>query len=173
MALLMLLRHGIAEEPNADRRDAERRLTGEGKRKTREVAAGMAVLELPVEAVLTSPLVRARQTAEIVADVYGLDEARLEIVEALAPGHDADAVFRALRPHQAAAGVLLVGHEPDMGELTSTLLVGTPGLVGVRFKKAGLAAVSVASLPPLGAGVLELLAGPALLRRLGRAGIVG
>ena len=62
-----------------------------------------------------------------------------------------------------------MGHEPDMGELVSTLLVGTPGLVGVRFKKAGLAGVAVGALPPRGAGMLEFMMSPAQLRRIGRA----
>jgi hypothetical protein len=55
-----------------------------------------------------------------------------------------------------------------MGELTSTLLVGTPGLLTVDFKKAGVAVVSVAALPPRSAGVLELFTGPGPLRRIGR-----
>jgi phosphohistidine phosphatase len=166
--LLILLRHGIAEEAAAGQRDEDRRLTGEGKRKTREVAAGMRGLDLPVDVILTSPLRRARETAAIVADVYDLAEECVEVVTALAPARGPEAVFKALAPHRTAAGVVLVGHEPDMGELTSTLLVGTPGLLSVDFKKAGLAVVSVAALPPRSAGVLELFTGPGPLRRIGR-----
>lgn len=171
--LVMLLRHGIAEDPSATHGDAARRLTGEGKRKTREVVAGMHALDLPVDAILSSPLVRARQTAEIVADVYGIAADGIDVIEALAPGHDVDDVLAALRPHREAGGIVLVGHEPDMGELVSTLLVGTPGLVGVRFKKAGLAGVTVGSLPPRGAGILEFMMGPGQLRRIGRAAMMG
>jgi phosphohistidine phosphatase SixA len=87
---------------------------------------------------------------------------------ALAPGGGADAVFAALHAHANANAILLVGHQPDLGELASTLLVGTPGLLPLPFKKAGLAGVSVASLPPRAAGMLEFFLTPAQLRRIGR-----
>ena len=161
--LVMLLRHAIAEDPGS-RPDEERRLTPEGKRKLREVVAGMRALGLPVEAVLSSPLTRAGETAQMVADVFDVG---VEITPALAPGGRAEAVFAALEGRRAA-GVVLVGHEPDMGELMSTLLVGSSGLVSVRFKKAGLAGITVASLPPHAAGILEFFLAPAQLRRIGR-----
>lgn len=165
--LVMLLRHAIAEEHAVDRSDAERRLTGEGKRKLREVVAGMRALGLPVEAILTSPLRRARETAAILADAYGLGD-DVVTCDALAPGGDLDDVFAALAPCGRAAGIVLVGHEPGMGELASTLVAGTPGLVHFTFRKAGLAGVTVARLPPRGAGTLEFFLTPAQLRRIGR-----
>ena len=140
--LLLLLRHGIAEEPAADRRDEERRLTGEGRRKLREVVEGMRALALPIDVILASPLRRARETAAIVAAGYDLDESAVVDTPALAPGGGADAVFAALHAHANANAILLVGHQPDLGELASTLLVGTPGLLPLPFKKAGLAGVS-------------------------------
>ncbi len=165
--LLLLLRHAIAEEA-ADRPDAERRLTGEGRRKLREVVTGMRALELPIEVVLTSPLRRARETAAIVAAEYGLDDDRVIDSPALAPRGGADAVFAALATHAHRETLLLVGHQPDLGELASVLLVGTPGLVPLPFKKAGLAAISVASMPPRAAGTLEFFLTPGQLRRIGR-----
>ena len=165
--LLLLLRHGIAEEAAASHRDQDRRLTGEGKRKLREVVAGMRALELPVEAVLSSPLRRAVETAEIVAEAYGLADA-VEITPALAPGAGPDAVHAALATIGAPSGVVLVGHEPDMGALASTLLVGTPSLLQMGFRKAGLAGIVVASLPPRRAAALEFFLAPGQLRRIGR-----
>jgi len=165
--LLMLLRHGIAEALSASRPDEDRRLTGEGKRRVREVAAGMRALELPVEAILTSPLRRAEETARIVAEVYERIGG-LEVTRALAPGSGADKVFAALSSCTSAAGVVLVGHEPDLGELASTLLAGTPGLLHLQLKKAGLVGITVASLPPRGAGILEFLLTPGQLRRIAR-----
>ncbi len=164
--LLLLLRHAIAEDSGAARSDEERRLTGEGKRKLREVVAGMRALELPVDVILTSPLVRARETAEIVADGYGLDDG-IE-TPALAPGAGPDAVLAALASIGRPSGVVLVGHEPDLAGLASTLLVGTPGLLHMGFRKAGLAGIVVASLPPRSAGALEFFMTPAQLRRIGR-----
>jgi len=168
--MLMLLRHGIAEDAAPGEADAERRLTGEGKRKLREVAAGMRALKLPVDVILTSPLRRARETAEIVAVEHGIDESAVFTTAALAPAGDRDALFTVLGSHTRAEGIVLVGHQPDLGELASVLLVGTPGLVQLPFKKAGLAAISVALLPPRTAGTLEFFVTPGQLRRIGRGG---
>ncbi len=168
-SVLLLLRHGIAEDPGEAQTDEERRLTGEGRRKVREVAEGMRALQLPVDVILTSPLRRTRETAAIVAGAYELDDTAVIDAPALAPGGGPDRVLAALQPHARAGAVLLVGHQPDLGELASTLLVGTPGLVPLPFKKAGLAVISVASLPPRAAGTLESFLTPAQLRRIGRA----
>ncbi|MBI3770249.1 MAG: histidine phosphatase family protein [Deltaproteobacteria bacterium] len=167
--LLLLLRHAIAEDPISDRPDEERRLTGEGKRKLREVVAGMRALELPLNVILTSPLHRTRETAAIVAGAYGLEDDRVIDTPALAPGGAAAELFGALAEHVRSESVLLVGHQPDLGELASILLVGTPGLVPLPFKKAGLAAIIVGSLPPRSAGTLEFFLTPGQLRRIGRA----
>lgn len=165
--LLMLLRHAIAEESSTTGRDEDRRLTGEGKRKLREVVAGMRALELPVERVLASPLRRAVETAEIVAEGFGAVE-DVETTPALAPGAGPDAVIAALADVGRPSGVVLVGHEPDLAALASTLLTGTPGLVPMGFRKAGLAGIVVASLPPRSAGALEFFLTPSQLRRIGR-----
>lgn len=165
--LLLLLRHAIAEEQSATGRDEDRRLTGEGKRKLREVVAGMRALELPVDVVLSSPLRRAVETAEIVADGYGSSK-EIEIVPALAPSAGPDAVIAALAHIGRPSGAVLVGHEPDLAGLASTLLTGTPGLLHMGFRKAGLAGIMVASLPPRSAGALEFFLTPTQLRRIGR-----
>ena len=162
----MLLRHAIAEDPSAGRSDEERRLTGEGKRKLREIVAGMRAIELPVDAIFTSPLRRARETAEILAAGYGLEDQITECA-ALGGGGRHDAVLGALRGVRGA-GVVLVGHEPDMGELASTLLTGSAGLVHLDFRKAGLCGIAVGSLPPRAAGTLHFFLTPGQLRRLGR-----
>jgi phosphohistidine phosphatase len=166
--LLMLLRHAIAEESSSTGRDEDRRLTGEGKRKLREVVAGMRALELPVDVVLTSPLRRAVETAEIVADGYGSSD-DVELTPSLAPGASPDAVLAALAGLGRPSGIVLVGHEPDLAILASTLLTGTGGLVHMAFRKAGLAGIVVASLPPRSAGALEFFLTPSQLRRIGRA----
>ena len=164
--LLLLLRHGIAEDAQRDQRDEDRRLTGEGKRKLRSAVGGMRDIGIPVETILTSPLRRARETAAIVAEGYDRDD--VIVMPALAPGGGADAVLDALAAYRDSSAIVLVGHQPDMGELASTLLVGTPSLVPLPFKKAGLAAITVTSLPPRSAGVLEFFVTPAQLRRMGR-----
>jgi len=148
-------------------RDEDRRLTAEGKRKLREVVAGMRALELPVERVLSSPLRRAIETAEIVAEAWGSSE-DVEVTPALSPGAGPDAAIAALADIGRPSGVVLVGHEPDVTGLVSTLLTGTPSLVHVGFRKAALAGILVASLPPRAAGSLEFFLTPGQLRRIGR-----
>jgi phosphohistidine phosphatase SixA len=117
--------------------------------------------------VLTSPLRRAIETAEIVAEAYGSAE-DVEATPSLAPGAGPDAVIAALAGIGKPSGVVLVGHEPDLAALASTLLTGTPGLLHLGFRKAGLAGIVVASLPPRSAGVLEFFLTPGQLRRIGR-----
>ncbi len=163
----MLLRHAIAEEQSTTGHDEDRRLTGEGKRKLREAVAGMRALELPVERVLASPLRRAVETAEIVAEAFGSTD-DVDTTPALAPGAGPDAVITALADVGRPSGIVLVGHEPDLAALASTLLTGTAGLVHMGFRKAGLAGIVVASLPPRSAGALEFFLTPGQLRRIGR-----
>ncbi len=166
--LILLLRHGIAEDAQRGQNDEDRRLTGEGKRKLREAVAGMRAADIPVGTILTSPLRRARETAEIVAEGYEREDDMTEL-PALAPGGRAEAVLEVLGDHRDAGGsVLLVGHQPDLGELASTLLVGTPSLVPLPFRKAGLAGITVPALPPRSAGVLEFFLTPGQLRKMAR-----
>lgn len=166
--LILLLRHADAEQASAGRPDAERRLTAKGVSTVREVVSGMRALGLPVDAILTSPLQRARETAAIVAGGYDLN-GQVKSTTALAPGAGAEAALVALEACQGASSIMLVGHQPDLGEIASTLLVGTPGLVALPFKKAALAGISVATLPPRVAGVLEFFLEPRHLQMVGRS----
>lgn len=155
MAELLLLRHGIAEERSGDRDDAERALTAEGRERTREVLARLIQLELAGSALFSSPLTRARQTAEL-ACAAGLAPA-LRLHEGLAPGGDP---WPLLRPLTQRERLVLVGHEPDLGLLAAALIGATPG--SVVLKKAGVALLEL--VPAGGAdrprGRLRLLMGP-------------
>src|SRR5687767_6164044 len=120
-----VFRHGLAEESGPDWPDDEKRpLTAEGKQKTREVAAGLKVLSVMPDAIYTSPLVRARQTAEIVAKELGLLP-RVRETANLAPGASAEALFAEVREMSPSAdAILVIGHEPDLGYLVSRLATG-------------------------------------------------
>jgi len=139
---LLLLRHGIAEERSEDREDADRALTPAGRRRTREVLDRAVLLGLGVERLIASPLLRARQTAEL-AVAAGLAPS-LELASALAPGGDpmpllAPWLDAAVLPaaSEARLSLALVGHEPDLGDLVAALLGAPPGSVPLR--KAGIA----------------------------------
>ena len=131
---LWLLRHAEAE-PHGARPDAERRLTARGEAQAR--AAGVALARLDVEfgAVLFSPKVRARQTAELAAESWSEEQrAALAVYAPLAGGFDADQALEAAAYVGPEDRVLLVGHEPDL----SNALAGLTG-ARVDLKKGGLA----------------------------------
>lgn len=157
-----LLRHGVAETagPHTGWRDEPRALTEAGRRRMQAAATGMARLGLTFDAVATSPLVRCRQTAEIVCSEIGgtpTPDARL------APGLDADTLVDVLLERPIDASVLICGHEPDLSTVTGALVGGG----WLDFKKGALAIVEL-DVPRIRAGVLRALYPPSALRKLGR-----
>jgi phosphohistidine phosphatase len=168
---LQILRHGIAEDLGpAWGSDEQRPLTDEGRKKTREVGIGLVALEVAPDAIFTSPLVRARETAEIVARELKA-EARLKTLPLLAPGSDLEELLRALgAAAPLARSIMVVGHEPSLGMLVSRLLCGDARALETPLKKAGLARVEVDALPPSGRGTLVGFYGPGPLRAAGRGG---
>src|SRR5208283_4502871 len=111
---LYILRHGIGTEPDARAfaKDADRPLTSEGKRKLGQVAGAMEALELSFDLILSSPYLRARQTAEIIAEALKARK-RLEISDSLTPGGSTKKLVELLnRLQPSPENVLLVGHEP-------------------------------------------------------------
>lgn len=158
---LALLRHAPAEaaEGLAPGADALRGLTPRGQRKLRRVRAGLARAGLRFDGLLTSPLRRARQTADL---VQSLVTGPCEVEPALAapPGADLLARLRGQRP-------LLVGHEPHLSALAAWLVHGDPALgAGLRLRKAGL--LLLEGEPRPGGMRLVALLPPGLARRLGR-----
>ena len=141
---LYLLRHAKAEELGAtdSRRDCDRALQPEGIKRMRRVAGGMAALELRFDAILSSPFVRAKQTAEIVTKTFACPK-KLQLLVALEPDSDPDDTVEYLRQFRRGSDdVLLVGHEPHLSRLVSALVAGGSAL-GLNFKKAGLCKLSV------------------------------
>jgi phosphohistidine phosphatase len=112
--------------------------------------------------VLTSPLVRAKQTAEILVDGLKSTPA-MTVLPALAPGISPEVAAEALAQFKKAQTIALVGHEPGLGELGAWLIGADAPLV---FKKGGVARIDVPAIPPTGAGQLIWLATPKMLRSL-------
>jgi phosphohistidine phosphatase len=133
---LWLLRHAEAE-PHGTREDSQRRLTERGERQARAAGAALARLGASFEAVLFSPKVRARQTAELAAEAWPAGEReRLAAHASLASDFDGAQALDAAAQLDADGRLLLVGHEPDMSRVLADL-------TGVRaaVKKGGVAAV--------------------------------
>jgi len=112
---IVLLRHGIAEDRSEDKPDADRKLTEAGKRRMKKIAKSLAKLFPEAEALYSSPLVRAVETAEAVEKAYG-GEIRTETTELLEPGADVGD-FRRLLADTKAEFAIFVGHEPNLTEI--------------------------------------------------------
>lgn len=136
---LFVLRHGIAVERGAPgfENDAARPLTPKGKRQLRKAAAAMKKMDLRLDLILSSPLLRAKQTAEIVAVGLKLKK-RLKFSDELQPDGNVKKLFLQigeLKP--APENILLAGHEPYLSRLISLLVSGGENMA-VDFKKGGL-----------------------------------
>jgi phosphohistidine phosphatase len=136
---LYLLRHGIAAEPEMAgfKPDSERSLTAKGKNRLRIAARAMAELNLSFDLILSSPFRRAKQTAEIIAKYFKLRE-KLAFSDDLTPAGNPRLLIQQLnhfRPEPK--NILLVGHEPYLGQLIALLAGGNTSLE-IDFKKGGL-----------------------------------
>lgn len=136
-----LVRHGIAAARFAGLDDRARALTPEGLEKMRRISAALARLGVKFDEIWTSPLLRARQTAEVLATGPG-ERALIKTVPALEPGGDFEALRSQLSEHAELDSIALVGHEPSISEFTSRLL-GTSSPLVLRFKKGGVALVEL------------------------------
>jgi phosphohistidine phosphatase len=160
---LYLIRHGVAEERGSNwPDDTKRPLTERGMDRMRKAARGIARTGTTFDIVMTSPLTRARQTAEIVAGAF---DPRPAIVtsDALSPGGSYSMLIADLQKSARRTRVALVGHEPGIGELAAKL-IGSK--TAIEFKKGAVCRIDVEGMPPAGAGMLRWFATPRLLRSL-------
>jgi phosphohistidine phosphatase len=157
---LVFLRHGIAEERTGEKPDEERSLTPEGHGRMKQIARGLEEIFPKAQAIYTSPLVRAVQTALWVSKAYR-SRIKVHTSEALAP-EASEKEFLQFVEGLKERRVVLVGHEPT---LTSNMmaLVKLKGSRHLELKKGGCYGVRV---PADGAGTLEWLLSPRILRRL-------
>lgn len=160
---LYLIRHGLAEERGeAWPDDNKRPLTEEGMSRMRKAARGLARLGVSLDVVLSSPLVRARQTAEIVA--AGLDpRPALVNADSLVPDGSYAAIVTELEKHARKTRLALVGHEPAIGELAARLIGSRHP---IEFKKGAVCRIDVDDLPPGGPGDLRWMLTPKILCRI-------
>ena len=163
-ATLYLVRHAIAAERGDEwPDDTKRPLTERGVSRFTQCVAGLRWLDAAIDEIFTSPLVRARQTADILA--AGVDgKPSVKLLDALAPGHTASAVMGQLARAAKRRRIALVGHEPDLGELAAQLIgAGRP----LAFKKGGVCRIDVEGLTSRRPGSLAWFVTPKVLRGLG------
>ena len=151
---LYVMRHGPAEDTAASGRDGDRALTTSGRERVRSVAKRLVEVGEAPRVIISSPLVRALQTAEIVAAELGID--KVETGHELAPGGDAAVLARALLASDRKRP-MVVGHEPDLSALVATLLAGS-------FHHEMLKAMVVGLQLKPGEGKLRFILDPKTLR---------
>jgi phosphohistidine phosphatase len=161
---LYILRHGDAVEHGDPRYpERERPLTPKGTQRTKTLAHALRQMEISIDAMLSSPLTRARQTAEIIAHGLRMQGKKLELTEHLAPSGSMQHLVEQLNAISPAPGsVLLVGHEPYLSGLVSLLCTGGPGL-SLVLKKGGLCRLDADVLDCGKCATLEWLLAPRLL----------
>jgi phosphohistidine phosphatase len=162
---LYILRHAKAGERSARfPDDSKRPLTKDGEKEMFRVAKGMRAMELSVGLILSSPYVRAKRTAEIVAEVFKSNKLRLS--KNLASGADSRDLIRELNDdYSSLKNILLVGHEPYLSKLISRLSAGDEKL-SLHFKKAGLCKLTVGELRFGRCATVEWILTPGQLSRL-------
>jgi len=165
---LYIVRHGIAidrEDPRSPS-DPERYLTPEGLKKTREVARGFASLKISPNVFLSSPYVRALQTAELFAEAIKFSKSKIKQTDLLLPGAEPAAFFRELlRTSRSEESAICFGHAPHLDELIAFALSSKKDLT--QLKKAGAACLELTRISPP-AGSLAWLSTPKILRKRGR-----
>ena len=146
---LYLIRHGVAEERgDAWPDDSKRPLTEDGIERMRGAARGLSRLGVTLDVVLTSPFVRTRQTAELVASAFA-ERPPVVAVESLTPNGSFQGLLNDLEKQAKRACIALVGHEPDLGEIAARLGGMRQAL---EFKKGAMCRIDVKTIPPAGAG---------------------
>jgi len=162
---LLVFRHGIAEDRDKSGGDFGRALTPKGTARTKAAAVGLTVLCDPPDLILTSPKVRAKQTAEIAAEAFDQPIAEEPV---LADGSASD-VREALAGRRERR-LMIVGHEPTLSELIELLIADRPLRGGLLLKKAGAALIDVGlEAGDDDPGILHWLLPPRVLRALGGA----
>ncbi|WP_407275994.1 SixA phosphatase family protein [Halothiobacillus sp. DCM-1] len=164
---ILLIRHAPAEDRDAfaltGAPDALRPLTARGIERMQHAARGLMTLALPIERLISSPLTRARQTAELLAPALEIRNIDLEPV--LSPENPPVAVIDWLRKQPRVEGMALVGHEPNLGELFEILLHDR-SLGNTPFKKGGAALLRFSDGIAAGQGQLVWFLSPGILRAL-------
>ena len=162
---LYLVRHAIAAERGSEwPDDTKRPLTERGISRFKEAVKGLRRLDIALDEIFTSPLVRARQTADLLA--AGLEgKPPVKVLDGLAPGHTSSAVITQLAKVARRRRVALVGHEPELGELAAQLIGAGRAL---PFKKGGICRIDLGSLTSKQAASLVWFLPPNVLRQIRR-----
>jgi phosphohistidine phosphatase len=161
---LYLIRHGVAAERGEDfPDDSKRPLTNGGISRLRKEAKALDAIGVAIDHIITSPLVRTKQTADIFAESLK-SKPSVSQSDALAPAGTSTAVVQELAKHMRKGRIALVGHEPNIGELAGRLIGARMPL---EFKKGAICRIDFEVFPPKGIGQLRWFVTPRMLREIG------
>jgi len=160
---LYLIRHGVAADRGEEYPDDSKRpLTSDGISQLRKQAKALDSLDIGFDHIITSPLVRTRQTADVFAE-HLKSKPSVSNSDALAPAGTPAAVLQELGKHMRKARIALVGHEPNIGELAARLIGSRTPLA---FKKGAICRIDFEVFPPKGSGQLRWFVTPKMLRKM-------
>ena len=167
---LYLMRHGIAEPLGEGNQflDFMRALTPEGHRKLREICKGLKRLGVEFQLLASSPLVRARETAEVVGEVLHFQQP-VQLWNELEAGGSLPLLLKKLEASGPLNSILLVGHQPDLGFLASHLVFGSSH-VALDFKKGGICCIQISEFPLQVPAELVWMLPPRVLRVISEPG---
>jgi phosphohistidine phosphatase len=167
---LLIIRHGIAEDKDTfaatGKTDDLRPLTAEGRTKMTHSAEGLREVAPTISLLATSPLVRARETADIIGRVYGIEVRETEV---LRPTASFDEFLGWLKGRSEQPVVAIVGHEPHLSKLATFLMTGEKES-RIELKKGGACSLTFDGVPKSGSATLDWLLHPSHLRSLARPG---
>ncbi len=164
---LYIIRHAIAvdEDTPEYEDDSQRPLTDKGKKKMRQIAKGLRTLGVDFDLILSSPYVRAKETAEILADVFKIKK-ELELSDNLVPMGDPDLLISEINEKYSANSIALVGHEPFLTALIGLLVSENVGME-MTLKKGGVCRLATDDLHHARKAALEWLLTPGILVEIG------
>jgi phosphohistidine phosphatase len=164
---LYIIRHAIAVDEGSPEyeQDSQRPLTDKGKKKMRQIAKGLRSLGVDVDLILSSPYTRAKETAEILAEVFKI-KVDVAFSDKLVPMGDPDLLISEINEKYTVESIVLVGHEPQLSSLIS-LLVSENASVDLTLKKGGVCRLSADDLHYARKATLEWLLTPGILVEIG------
>jgi phosphohistidine phosphatase len=163
---LYIIRHAIAVDEGTSEyeSDSERPLTDKGRKKMRQIAKGLRSLGVEFDLILSSPYVRARETAEILAEVFKMKK-KIDFSDNLIPMGNPELLITEVNEKFSVESMAVVGHEPHLSALVG-LLVGENGKLDVTLKKGGVCYLSADDLHQERRATLEWLLTPGILMEI-------
>jgi phosphohistidine phosphatase len=165
---LYIIRHAIAVQRGTPdyEDDSQRPLTGKGRKRMKKIAEGIREIGVDFDVVLSSPYVRARDTAKIVANEYGMTD-KIAFTDNLIPPGDFDELIKEINEKYNVDNVALVGHEPMLSQFISFLITGNTD-AAIMLKKGGICCLVADSLGQERHATLQWLLTPAIMVELSK-----